>query len=326
MLKIRTQAIRGLVTCTVLWALSFPVMKALALAQQPHWPGTSSWFFAALSLAYRFGLAGLLMAALSVRSLRQLVGREVEQGMVLTLFGTLGIGFQMDGLAYTSASTSAFLTQGYCVLLPLWATFSQRRRPSLKTLLCVLLVVGGVTILAQLDWHALRLGRGETETLLASLFFTGQILALENPRYAANRTENFSVVMLLGSALLCLPIVWIFRPNLAACWQAYATGPTFSLLVLLALCSTFAAFYLMNRWQRHVTATEAGLIYCTEPVVASTLALFLPGLFSRWTGIDYPNEVLSARLLVGGGLVLAANVLLQSPWLEPQREAAEHES
>lgn len=298
-------------------------MKALALAQQPHWPGTSSWFFAALSLCYRFGLAGLLLAVLSVKSLRNINCREVEQGMVLTLFGTLGIGFQMDGLAYTSASTSAFLTQGYCVLLPLWATMVRRRMPSLKTLVCVLLVVGGVTILAHLDWQALRLGRGETETLLASLFFTGQILALENPRYTANRTENFSVVMLLGSALFCVPFVLMFRPNLAACWQAYATGPTFSLLLMLALFSTFAAFYLMNRWQRHVTATEAGLIYCTEPVVASTLALFLPGIFSRWAGIDYPNEMLSARLLFGGGLVLAANVLLQSPWLEPRREAAE---
>jgi drug/metabolite transporter (DMT)-like permease len=268
-------------------------------------------------LFYRFGLAGLLLAALSVHSLRQITRREVEQGMALTLFGTLGIGFQMDGLAYTSASTSAFLTQGYCVLLPLWATFARRRLPSFKTLLCVLLVVSGVTILAHLDWHALRLGRGETETLLASLFFTGQILALENPRYSANRTENFSVVMLLGSALFCLPTVLAFRPSLSACWQAYATLPAFGFLLLLTLFSTFAAFLLMNRWQRHVTATEAGLIYCTEPVVASTLALFLPALFSRWAGVDYPNETLSARLLLGGGLVLAANVLLQSPWLEP---------
>ena len=60
-----------------------------------------------------------------------------------------------------------------------------------------------------------------------------------------------------------------------------------------------------------------GLIYCAEPLFASVLALFLPGWFSGWTGLDYPNEHLTTRLLIGGGFITAANVLLQSRWLEP---------
>jgi len=79
---------------------------------------------------------------------------------------------------------------------------------------------------------------------------------------------------------------------------------------------TLGAFMVMNVWQRHVTATEAGLIYCSEPVFASLLALFLPAIFSSWANIHYANEILTLRLLVGGGLITAANVLLQSPWLE----------
>ena len=75
---------------------------------------------------------------------------------------------------------------------------------------------------------------------------------------------------------------------------------------------------VMNVWQRHVTATEAGLIYCSEPVFASLLALFLPAIFSAWANIHYANENLTLRLLVGGGLITAANILLQSPWLEPR--------
>jgi hypothetical protein len=67
----------------------------------------------------------------------------------------------------------------------------------------------------------------------------------------------------------------------------------------------------MNYWQRRVTATEAGLIYCAEPVIASALALFLPALFSVWTNISYANETLTARLLIGGGLITVANILLQ---------------
>ena len=38
-----------------------------------------------------------------------------------------------------------------------------------------ILAVAGAAILAGLKWGDLRLGRGELETLLASLFFAGQI-------------------------------------------------------------------------------------------------------------------------------------------------------
>ena len=46
----------------------------------------------------------------------------------------------------------------------------------------------------------------------------------------------------------------------------------------------------MNTWQPKITATEAGLIYCVEPIFGSGMALFLPALFSAWAAIDYPNE------------------------------------
>ena len=74
---------------------------------------------------------------------------------------------------------------------------------------------------------------------------------------------------------------------------------------------------LMNKWQRHVTATEAGLIYCVEPVFASCFSLFLPGWFSSWAHIHYTDEHLTQRLLIGGGLITAANIWLQSPWMNP---------
>jgi drug/metabolite transporter (DMT)-like permease len=82
------------------------------------------------------------------------------------------------------------------------------------------------------------------------------------------------------------------------------------LATLVILC-TLGGYLFMNRWQRHVTATEAGLIYCVEPVLTSLLALFLPAWISTWAGINYTNETLTARLLIGGGLVTVANLLLQ---------------
>jgi hypothetical protein len=71
------------------------------------------------------------------------------------------------------------------------------------------------------------------------------------------------------------------------------------------------AYMMMNRWQPHVTATEAGLLYGIEPVFASIFALFLPSMISRCTGINYANEHLTLHLFVGGAIIVLANILLQ---------------
>ena len=41
------------------------------------------------------------------------------------------------------------------------------------------MVILGVALLSQVDWRNLKLGRGEIETLIASVIFTAQILWLE---------------------------------------------------------------------------------------------------------------------------------------------------
>jgi drug/metabolite transporter (DMT)-like permease len=317
--KLHGRAVRTLVFCTVLWALSFPAMKALSLEQNRLLPDASSWFCTSLGVMYRFGFAGLILFLFNLRSLKTIARLEVEQGLALAFFGVGGILFQMDGLAYTLASTSAFLTQGYCVFIPLWGLLIHRRQPSLKIFLSTMLVIIGVGVLADLNFHSFKLGRGELETLISSLLFTGQILLLENPRYAKNHTGNFSTVMFLTMALLCVPLVLATAPSAAACFRAYASPTACALMAVLVVFCTVFAYTMMNRWQRHVAAAEAGLIYCIEPAIASLLTLFLPALISHWSGINYANEQLTLRLLIGGGLITVANVLLQSPWLEKRR-------
>ena len=99
----------------------------------------------------------------------------------------------------------------------------------------------------------------------------------------------------------------------------FASLPWLGFTGALTLFCTVGAFTIMNTWQPKITATEAGLIYCLEPVFASCMALFLPALFARWAGFAYPNEILTMNLLIGGGLVTAANFLVQfANWPERQ--------
>ena len=90
------------------------------------------------------------------------------------------------------------------------------------------------------------------------------------------------------------------------------------------LACTLAAYSLMNYWQPHVSATEAGLIYCVEPIFASLLAGFLPGWLSQFAAIDYANEKLTRQLVIGGSLITVANVLIQlEAWRQRRKTVAQ---
>jgi len=317
--NLRRKAFQMLLLATSFWALSFPLIKALTLIQQNTLPGVGTWFITSLCVTLRFLISGTFLLIWFLPQIKTASRREVEQGFWLAFFSGSGMCLQMDGLGYTSASTSAFLTQFYCVLIPVWLAVSQRRFPTPKILLCSALVLAGMALLANLNPRALRLGRGELETLASSVMFTAQILCLENPRYAANRSQCFTTLMLLGIGLFTIPLLLVTAPGIAECVRAYRSVPACGILAILVLGCSMVPFLLMNRWQREVTATEAGLVYCAEPVLASFLALFTPVWLSHWSGVDYPNERLTVCLLAGGGLVTAANVLLQSRWLEAKR-------
>lgn len=314
-------AIPMLVLATALWGLSFPTTKALALAQQELLPGGSSWFIASLCVVYRFAIAALILLLFSARTVSRLTRLEFEQGLGLGLFGGAGILLQVDGMAYTTASTSAFLTQCYCLLIPLWVAWRQRRPPSVRVFLSCAMVIVGVAILAKVDGQHLNPGRGEWETIGASVVFTGQILWLDRPKYAANKVTHFSLVMFAVMTLVCLPVALLTAVRPADWLRAYSSVATLGFLGILISFCTLGGYTLMNRWQRHVSATQAGLIYCVEPVFASLFALFLPAWFSAWSSTEYDNEKLSVHLLAGGALITAANVLIQLPCATTRRAA-----
>jgi len=202
-----------LLIATGFWGLSFPFIRSIWLLQKQLVPEISSVFFAAALAVVRFGVAGILIALFSARTLRKMTRLELQQGIGLGIFGGLGIVFQMDGLAHTSASTSAFLTQFYCLLIPIWVSWQNRAAPKLAVVVSSVMVLAGIAILAQFNWREFKMGRGEAETILATVFFAGQILWLERPRYAQNRVTHFTVVMFATTSLLIATLAVFTVPS-----------------------------------------------------------------------------------------------------------------
>jgi drug/metabolite transporter (DMT)-like permease len=246
------------------------------------------------------------------RRLARPTRREVKQGLGIATFAAAGTLLQTDGLQYTDASTSSFLTQFSAILVPAWLALRHRRSPGVVVWAGCVLVLLGVAILGHFDWRTLRLGRGECETLLCSLFFTAQILWIDKPEFAGNRPGTVTLIMFVVQAAAFAAMAAATAPSARALVVPWGSPAWVGLTLTLAVVCTIGAFSIMNKWQPRITSTEAGLIYCIEPIFASVFALFLPGIISAWAAIEYPNERATWSLVIGGSLITVANVLVQT--------------
>jgi len=300
-----------LLVANAFWGLSFPLMKAAGQLTERLSPEATPWFFTAMMLMPRFVIAAVVLALILGRGVRSITPSEWKQGLTLGAFAVLGMVLQADGLQYTEASTSAFLSQFYAILIPLWMAVRWRRNPGALVWVCVSLVLVGGGILGQFDWRELHLGRGETETLIASVFFMGQILTLERREFSANRVLPITLVMFAVQGLVFGGMAFATAPTPGVIFTAMALPAWWGFTLALTVFCTLGAFLLMNKWQPHIPAVEAGLLYCAEPIFSLAFSLVLPGLFSAWALISYANETLTPPMLVGGGLITLANGLLQ---------------
>jgi len=312
-------ALAVLAATTLTTGVSFVLFKGSVLTQQPLAAGESSWFIAAHNLVPRFVIGVLCLLAWYRGRVLQLTRTEWQQAIFMAVTSFSGCMLQTDGLQYTTAATTAFLTQFYVILIPLWWALLHRKRPTWTVLFAGVLVLAGMAVLARVDWQEFRIGRGELEVLCAAVFFSLLICSLNWPGFATNRAERTTAGMFLieaglfavVSVLTCRDAVHLVTP--------YASPSWLWLVVATALLGTFTPFLVMNHWQRFVPAAEAGLLYSFSPVVAALTEMWLPQPLSRWVGIDYANQPLTFALVVGGALVLAANVLIQ---LWPQEKPA----
>jgi len=299
-----------LISTTILWGMSFPLMRGLELAQRAAAPNVPDAAVASSVVAMRFGLAALILLPFYGRGLFNLTGREWSQALGLAFFAGIGLGLQTLGLAWTDASIAAFLTQLYTLIVPLIVASRDRRMPSLRVVFACFLVLAGAALLSPNLLHHFTLGPGEFVIILSTVFLAAQIVWVERPLYAENRAGPVTIVMFLALAAMYVPGFFFTGGTPTGAHDLFSTDAIISLSLALVLFCTLTTFLVMNAWQRHISATEAGLIYCIEPVVAAVLSGFLPGWMSRFAGIAYRNEIVTWNLFFGGALIIIATILV----------------
>ncbi|MBU8896134.1 DMT family transporter [Corallococcus sp. M34] len=270
----RLQADGALALITALWGVTFVVVKDALGFSDPF-----------SFLALRFAVGALLLSALSGREV--LRPRNLRHGAQLATLLFAGFALQTVGLTETTPSRSAFIT-GMCVLfVPLLSLVLFRRVPRVGSLVGAALAAVGMYALTRPDAGSGVSGfsRGDLLTLGCAVAYAGHITLTE--RYAPKEgVMGLVAVQLWGVSLMsaaCLPFV-----HRSVTWTPSFVG---AVLVCGVLASALAIS--VQTWaQARTTAVRASLIYAMEPVFAACYSVALG------------YEVLGAREVLGGGLIL----------------------
>lgn len=338
----RRRAILALIVVNSLWATTFPIMKCLNLQMDQHFglseATASDWFrgaAAAWMLGLRF-LSALLLFMLFFRRIWRRVGWiHVGVGVAVGTLFCAGMLFQIMGLGTIPASRSGFLTSLAVVFTPLLSSLAARRWPRLPILAAAVVGLLGVAVLTGL-FAVSRSGiqivsdaltqwtLGDTLTTCGACFFSLQILTLD--RFGKRIDSAAITPAMFATTTLISAVAFFFLNQMApeteaAAWTALTVQPRyFVLIIVLCIFPSLLAFVWMNKYQPKISAGQAAVLYTLEPLFASSWAMFMPAMLSAACGIAYANEPFTFPLLIGGALILSANLL--ALWPEKKRELA----
>ncbi|MGH9518688.1 MAG: DMT family transporter, partial [Terriglobales bacterium] len=270
----------ALLAVTLIWGVTFPVVKAALAAASPL-----------VFNAARMTLAALLLVAVYRPGFARLRREVWIVGALMGLCLAIGYALQTAGLALISPSISAFLTSMNVVLVPLLLALGWRRRLGWPAWAGALLALLGLYFLLAPAAAASGNLLGESLTLACALAFAVQIVLLGEwaPRLGF---RDLAVLQIVFAALF----TWLGVPALSA-WEAPRWHPTPALLgavAATAVLATALAFTVQSWAQQFTPAAHAAVVFAFEPVFAWLAALWF------W------HEGLAWLQLLGAALILAA--------------------
>jgi drug/metabolite transporter (DMT)-like permease len=275
-----------LLLAALIWGGSFMILKGALDIISPAW-----------LIALRFLISGVILAAIfHTRLKKHLDFNHIRAGVLIGTAGGLGYLVQNMGLVDTTPSNNAFLTSIYCVLVPFLAWFAFKKRPQTSNFVAALLCLIGVGFVSLDESMTFSLRWGDWMTLLSALCFAIQIVIIE--KYTQ------------GLDILAMTVIDVFTMGLISFIKALvsepfpAVVPTFDLVVQLSyviLLSSCLCTILQNVGQSHVPGAQASILLSLESV------------FGVMFSVLFYGDPLTARLIMGFGLIFIAVVISEAP-------------
>ena len=253
------------------WGLAFVTMKD-ALGRQ----SVNSFLF------YRFALAAIALVIVHPQIFKKLDKDVIKHGGITGIFLAAGFIFQTYGLDMTGAAVTGFITGLYVVATPLFEQFFGGQKLGRIVWISIAIATTGLGLLSL---KGFSVGIGELLVLISALCYTGQIIGL------SKWSEGRDVWAMTFMQIVVVALI----TGIAAMLEGFQSPPdsgVWGVIIFTAVVCTVTAFIIQTWSQSILESTKAAVIMTMEVVFSALFAVTLGG------------EVLSARTLIGGLLVV----------------------
>jgi len=267
----------------MLWGAMFVLIKVAIDVIAPQW-------FNAL----RMMIAFVCLALIYRKQFRQLTREAWIFGGTAGASLALGYVFQTQGLVYTTATNSAFITALVVVIVPILASIPGMRPPDHDTpewtawagALVALLGVALLTLPANAPWTTLftaggKQGLGNLLTLFCAVGFSLYVIVLAHASGRARFEQlillqiGFAMVFLTIGALIMEPVRMDSLLHLAAPGGALRQPLVPISLAVAGVLATALAFGVQTWAQQVIPAANIAVILTLEPVFAWLTAFLI---------------------------------------------------
>jgi len=273
----------GLMLVTLLWGLSFAVVKNSLDLVPPVY-----------MMAFRFSIASLALLLVFPKKLSAITKETLKKGFVLGIFLALGYALQTIGVVYTSAGKNAFITTTYVIFVPFIYWFFTKQKPGFFSIIPAFVGLLGIALLSLQD--DLSVNKGDILTLLCGISYAFHMVFI-----ALFTKDDDPILLNLVQIFFVTVFSWLLAPFYDGAFPLLAIqdpATIWSMLFLGIFC-TMLAFFLQTLCQKFVPPGAASLIMSLEAVF---------GVFFAWLIL---GEILSLRMAFGALLVFVAILLSQ---------------
>ena len=265
----------ALLLTTFIWGATFPATKAV-LEQIPP----LSFLFVRFLVGAALALAVVLILKIRLRMDRV----TLRMSVIATIWLFFGYVLQTEGLRYTTASNSAFITALYVIFVPLFL-----KRFEVRIWMSAGLALSGLWLLVD---PRVSLNVGDLMNLACAAAFAAHIICMESYTRKGDAVSLFVWQMVFITGVMLVAMI-LESP------ERIAFTPTPMLLMALTVtgvCATGA--FAVQLWaQKIVPAQRVALIFSLEPAYAAWLAWYFLG------------EHLDPQGWIGSALILTAVLL-----------------
>ena len=287
----------ALLLATLIWGSSFIIMKDAL-------DDITTYYL----LAIRFTGAFVLLGIVFWKKWKHINKDVMAAGFIMGTALIAAYAFQTFGLMDTTPGKNAFLTAGYCILVPFLFWGVAGIRPDKFNVIAAVLCIVGIGLVALDD--NLSVGRGDLLTLVCCVFYALHIVV------SAKFTRTMDVMLLtIGqfffAALWSWVLAFLFEPPLIVSEMG---TEIWMVLGYLCVFATAGALGLQTFGLKYTSPSAGALILSLESVFGV--------IFSSMVGA----EEVTVRLLIGFAVIFFAIVVSETKleFLQKKKTAPEY--